>query len=353
MHRGPAWPHDGRMTSTLPESRPAPHAPAVHVVDRLVEARLLDPAARDHAIGVVTHALAPNAPVRAGVAAVVEVVAYLGAALVLAAGSLFVTSIWSDLELGVQVALVAVAALVLGAGGTAVARTGTAVVAGSPVAETRRRLGSTLLTGAAGFAALLVGLLLDRAGATPSWDEGGVDWTLLAASIAGLVVVLGGYRLAPSALGQLGAGVALVTAVLVVTTSFDDASLPSTVGLALVASAWLLATERGLWREPTLGRVLGVAAALWAAQWQVVDGTDGLGYALTALVAVAGTAAYLRRGAWPYLAVAVVAVTVVVPETVTDWTGGGLGAIGAVLLTGVTLLLASGAAALVRSRRTA
>jgi len=52
-------------------------------------------------------------------------------------------------------------------------------------------------------------------------------------------------------------------------------------------------------------------------------------------------AIYLPKLAWPYLAGAVLAVTLVVPEAVADWTGDSLGAIGAVLVTGITLLLAS------------
>ena len=66
-----------------------------------------------------------------------------------------------------------------------------------------------------------------------------------------------------------------------------------------------------------------------------MDGTHSwLGYLLTLVVVVAGIALYLNLVAWPYLAVAVIGVTLVVPEVVADWTGGSLGAVGGVLVAG-------------------
>jgi hypothetical protein len=106
----------------------------------------------------------------------------------------------------------------------------------------------------------------------------------------------------------------------------------------------------GTFREVTVARALGVATTLFGAQAPVLDGRHSwLGYLLTVLVAVVGIAVYLRRADWPYLAGAVIAVTLVVPEAVSDWTGGSLGAVGGVLVTGVTLLVASYAGYRVRS----
>jgi hypothetical protein len=74
----------------------------------------------------------------------------------------------------------------------------------------------------------------------------------------------------------------------------------------------------------------------------VIDGSHPwLGYLLTLLVVVGGVALYLGKVAWPYLAAAVIGVTLVVPEAVSDWTDGSLGVVGGVLVAGVTLLLAS------------
>ena len=99
------------VTATAPD-------PAGHVVDRLVDAHLLDPARREQALGVVAGALAPVPPGPAGAArgmsALVEVVAYLGAALVLAASGLFAATLWDDLGFATQVGVVGVAGLALG-----------------------------------------------------------------------------------------------------------------------------------------------------------------------------------------------------------------------------------------------
>ncbi len=91
-----------------------------------------------------------------------------------------------------------------------------------------------------------------------------------------------------------------------------------------------------------VARSLGVILTLVGAQVPAIDGTHAwLGYLLTLAVVVGGVALYLAKLAWPYLAGAVVAVTLVVPEAVSDWTDGSLGAVGGVLLAGVTLLVAS------------
>lgn len=338
---------------------------ARRVVEALVDARLLDPALRGPALEVTSRALVPAAPglppagpppsARGGVSQVVEVVAYLGAALVLAAGSLLALDTWSSLGLGGQVALLAVVTLVLGVAGAGVALTEPGTARREPRHDARRRLAGALLTGAALAAGGLVAVVLER-GLDVSYGDGpgGVDVVALATWLVVLGVAVVGYRLAPTALGlvvALGSAVAVVSSLLA---GLDGETGAVVLGLALVALglATLLLAERRVVHEVALGRVLGALLVLTGAQWPVLeDGTRVLAYLLTVAAAVAGAAAYLRLGAWPYLAVAVLAVTVVVPEAVSDWTGGGLGVIGAVLLTGITLLLASGTATVVRSRR--
>lgn len=328
------------------------------VVDRLVSARLIDPARRAAALEVVAAALGPDEvgatagagrPSGRGVSSLVEVVAYLGAALVLAASGLFVAQSWGDLGFAAQVALLGVATVVLGAGGLLAAPADRSL-------ETRRRLGGTLLTAAALGAATVTGLLVDRAGGTPAWDEPTLDLTLLAAGTVGLLVAALGHRTAPTLVGVLGMFAATCTVVATVPGPLDEraGAVVSALVYLAVAGAWLTLTERGLLGERDAARVLGLSLALWGAQTPLL-GADAawLAYLLTAALAVVATALYLRWGAWPYLAVAVVSVTVVVPEAVTDWTDGGLGVVGAVLVTGVTLLLASLLGAALRSRRPA
>lgn len=330
--------------------------PATHVVDSLVHARLLAETDREHALAVVTEALGPvERQPRARVSSLVEVVAYLGTALVLAAGALFTVQVWDDLGFTARLVVVGLLAAVLAAGGLgAVAGDLGAVTRRDPASDSRRRLGGTLLTGAALSLALLVGMLVDRAGGTPAYGEPGLSWTLLAGCLVGLAGAAVGYRLAPSAVGLLGMAAALCTLTPTLVAPLDLGIDGVVLGVALMLTAlgWLVLTEVGWFAEVTLARVLGVVLALSAAQTPVVDGEQAwFGYLLTALVAVAGTVVYLFRSAWPYLAVAVVAVTIVVPEAVVDWTDGGLGAAGAVLVTGVTLLAASLLGAWLRSSR--
>jgi hypothetical protein len=49
----------------------------------------------------------------------------------------------------------------------------------------------------------------------------------------------------------------------------------------------------------------------------------------------------MARPAWAYLATGVIALTLAVPEALTDWAQGSLGSAGVLLATGVTLLAAS------------
>jgi hypothetical protein len=283
----------------------------------------------------------------------VEVVAYLGGALVLAAGALFVVREWASLGFGTRVAFLAVVALVLAVAGTVVARTqGAPASLREPRHDLRRRLAGTLLVGAAIGASFLVGQVLDHLGDYPYPD---VYWPVVAGGAAAVLGSAVGYRFAPTALGLLGM---LVGTMVVVMNLMDrlgqDQGVWGGVVLFAVAVVWLGLTERDVFREQTVARSLGVALALLGGQMPVMDGgdLDWIGYLLTAVVAGAGIWLYLVRLAWPYLAAAVVAVTLVVPEAVTDWTQGSLGVVGAVLVAGITLLLASFAGYRIRERRT-
>lgn len=314
------------------------------IVDALVSEQLIVPGSADRAHGVVARVLdapaAARSTVSSGMAKVVEVVAYLGAALVLAAGALFVSQSWADLGESGQVIALLVVTAVLGVAGLAVS-TAEGGVAQLRTHAVRRRLAGTLLTGAALALACATAIIVDN----PSdRDFSGVDWPTVAGSLVLLVAAAFAYRWAPTALGLVAMlGAALTGVVAAVSGAVDDRE-GLVVGLAifLLAVVWLLVAEAGLFRETTTARALGAAVALVGAQVVVVaDEPAGLGYLLTALVAGAAVWLYLGRVDWPYLAVAVAAVTIVVPEVVSDWTDDSLGGPGAVLLTGLTLLAAS------------
>lgn len=314
------------------------------VVDALIGERLLDPASRERSVEVVAGALQVKDRTPATATSgrplprLVEVVAYFGGALVLAAGTLFLAQEWDVLGFRGQVIMLAVVMAILATAGVVTARMPSAVGPRDAVDDSRRRLAGTLFTGAAVTVAFLAGLVFERQ-LGPDLDE--VYWPAVAAGVAGLVVCAIGYRLAPTALGVLAMLAFLATSVLTFTSAVTDFW---NVGLALflVGVLWLALAELGVFREGLTARGSGVATALLGAQLPVIENSHAwLGYLLTLVVVVGGTALYLRATSWPYLAAVVVGVTLVVPEIVSDWTDGSLGAIGAVLVTGVTLLAAS------------
>lgn len=327
-------------------------------VDALIAEGLLAPAARDRGIEVVHDALvrteesAEPGPAHTAVPQLVEVVAYLGGALVLAAGALFVAQQWQDLPFGARVTLLVAVTLVLAAAGAVSARVpgGTSALL-REAEDTRRRLAGALFTGAGLAAAFLVGYVTDEV-LDVSFPE--IYWPAVIGAAAGMVLAAVGYRVAPTAVGVVGLLAGLCTVVVQLASGVDTAgSEGDAAGVAffLAGAGWLVLTELGVFRELTVARTLGVALTLFGAQVPAIDGTHAwLGYLLTSVVAVGGVAAYLRTHAWPYLAGAVLGVTVVVPEAVADWTDGSLGAVGGVLVAGITLLAASLGGYRLRSR---
>ncbi len=322
------------MGSTAPE----------RVVEALVEEGLLAPSARERGRAVVATALATPAEGERGLPRLVEVVAYLGAALVLAAGALFMLQQWGTLAFGTRVALIAVVAVVLAASGVVTLRLadGRAALRGAG-ADLRRRLTSTLLVGAAVSAAFLVGLVWDHQ-LPESQVFPSIYWPLVAGAMTLVVGSAVSYLAAPSVLGQAG----MVTGVVMAAMNLIDGLAPDRtgnyIGLAFfgLGAVWLVLTEVGAFREATIGRGIAAGLALFGGQVPVMDdATPGLGYLLTGVVVVAGVALYLRHVAWPYLAAGVLGLTLVVPEMVTDWTEGSLGVVGGVLVAGLTLLVAS------------
>lgn len=332
------------------------HAPAAaessaraeRLVGALIDAGLLAAQNRPQALRVAADAL--GQPVAAAAAPdqrrprplpqLFEVVAYLGGALVLAAGALFLVQEWGRLGFVQRVAMLSAVTVVLAMAGalTSRGRRGATLEAD----DTRRRLASSLLTGAAVSFAFLVGYLLDERSGSPSH---GVYWPAVAGALSGALFAAVAYRFAPTAVGLVGLMVGLFTAAVTVGSGLDTAaSEGDNVGvlLFLLGLAWLAGAERRWLRELTIARSLGVATALFGAQVPTLDGTHAwLGYSLTGLLAVGGIAFYLKSHAWPYLAAAVLSVTLVVPEAVADWTDGSLGATGGVLVAGITLLVAS------------
>jgi uncharacterized membrane protein (UPF0136 family) len=237
-------------------------------------------------------------------------------------------------------------------------------------ADTRRRLASTLMTGAAGVAGFATQVLL-----SPSRPDStdGFNRSLLAGGAVALAVVVAGYLLARSSVGQLGAAAAAVWTLLAALVVADvQSSRPFGLGLVALGVAWSglawsgrgrgglrggvgwggrvrdgLGRARLAWGgpvgEPRVGLGISVTLALTGAQVAMFgpDQVHYLGHALTALVATGCFAAYVRLRDWLVLAGGVVGATLAVPEFLYDVTDGSLGAAGVLLAAGVTLLVAS------------
>lgn len=275
----------------------------------------------------------PPAPARRGRLA--EIAGYLGAALLLGAAALFLTGSWDSLGQTARVVILGGLSAVLLCAGALVAAT-----SGQPVRQlgndrdsARRRLVSVLWTFASASAAGAAGL--------------GVDgWEVVAASAVGLLVGAVAYALVASAVGQLGmwlASIALVTSL--VSEIGDDPAMPAyAVALVALGVAWVALGLTRVVREREVALTTGATIALIGAQLPVLSGDHpGAAYALTSLVAVAGFTGYLRTRSWAVLGAGVLATTLVVPEALSDWTGGSLSAAGSLLIAGLTLLGASAA----------
>src|SRR4051812_3975710 len=322
-------------SSTVRDARTLP------VVTALVERGLLAPERRDDAAEVVDRVLGSQqvaaSPLKRRLA---ELAGYVGGAFVVSAAAIFLGAQWGTLTSGQRVALLAGIAVALAAAAAALAAT----AAGGPASlrsgqdEVRRRLDGALLTGAAAAAAAAVGVLLDATVGSSGPTAAMVAFACLA------VLSFLGYLVAPTVLGQVAVATGITTTVPLLFDQFGDVPALA-VGLLILAVGilWLLATERGLWREVASARVIGCVLVLIGAHVPVFDdrGVRWVGYLALAVVATAAFAVYVVRPAWPYLVAGVVAVTLVVPEALLDWADNALGPAGVMLATGLTLLAAS------------
>jgi len=303
-------------------------------LDRLVDRGMLN---RAQAGAVVAELAGPPQPTRPGGLRRLfgEIAGYLGASFVVGATLLFLDEEWDTLGRPGRFSILAVMALILGGSGLAVRWRATRPGAGDNV---RRRLSSTLLTGAAAAASFAAYVIAERTMQPTS------------ASVTGLVVVIVGYLLARSALGQLGMAAAALAVYGALLDLLDvDELVALGLGMLALGALWVVLVWRRLFAERRFALAIAVTFGLTGAQLVVIEG-DFVGYVLTALVAGISFTAYAKTREWVTLAGGVVGATLVVPEFLYDVTDGSLGASGVMLVAGVTLL--AGSLAGLRIRRT-
>jgi len=269
-----------------------------------------------------------------------EVLGYVGGALVLGGASLLVGMSWADLGQSARVALLAAATLVLVAAGVLIGGgpRGVRGMAGCGPSP-RARIVVVLLALASGAAAMTVATALEA-------GEG------VAATATGLLVALGGYLALPSLPGLLATGGFSVGVVLAVDAQwFESSTLSVSLGLLVLGGIWAALALTGRLLDESVGLAGAAAIALAGAQTPVGSDQPWWGHGLTALIAVACFAGYLRHRTIVLLAFGVLGITVAVPEAVWHWFRGALGGPLIVLVVGLAFLAASGIGLLLRRTR--
>ena len=269
-----------------------------------------------------------------------EVLGYVGGALVLGGASLLVGMSWANLGQDARVGLLAAAAVVLLAAGVLMGGGPRGVRARAGQASSpRARIVAVLFALGSAAAAMTVSTALDS-------YEG------VAATATGFVVALLGYLALPSLPGLLATGGFSVGVVLAVDSQWFSSSTPSvTVGLLVLGALWAALALTGRLVEESFGLAGAAAIALAGAQVPVGSQNPWWGYCLTALIALACFAGYLRHRTVVLLAFGVLGITVAVPEAVWHWARGALSGPLTVLVVGLAFLAASGIGLLLRRTR--
>lgn len=296
-------------------------------------------------------------PARGNRPRLAEVAAYAGAALVVASMVLLGVQYWAQWQPLQRSLVIGAVSLVLLAGALAVWRLSPVNSAdeSTPAPRTRYFVATLVLASALSMAIAIGSYLSTTLFRPPTYDRKNVSMTV--AVVIALLILGLGYLLVRTILLQLGLAVAafmLVTGVWLGEQTSSADWLPNlwrALLILLLALVWGLLTELRGWREETLGRALTAMMLIGGCQMLLGLPSAGWAHACTLAAAVMLFGLYWWRGDWPYLAGGVVALTIAVTEALVEWTDGSLGAGGAVLVAGLTLLAASGGAVLLRRRR--
>jgi hypothetical protein len=271
-----------------------------------------------------------------------EVGGYVGAAFVVAAVAVFTGPHWDQLSTGMRLAILASPAAALLMAAVVIARStpGGWPVHDRPGIGARRRLIAALWLSAGGLLAGVTGVLTSD----PQGASGSRQGALVTVTAMGVWIV--GYLAGRTPL--LHIAVAAATA-FVPYLLWDWLAQNSDVALAgytllVVAVVWAVLSLRRVLDEQLLG--LAVAGTLGFIGAETLTQTDegggpAVGYLALAAIALAGLLGYAATRLTVVLVVGVVALATVVPQAVIDYTDGALGAAGALLVSGLSIVGAS------------
>ena len=259
----------------------------------------------------------------------VETAGYLGGALMFAGAGLLVGVSWDQLSRPGRVALLGAATVLLAGAGALIAggRRGLRTMAAGP-STVRRRVLSVLWALATGTGALTAAVAV-------------TDHQVLVGGAVGLLLAALAYLLLPSVPVLLAAvGFSALTGGAAADELFADTSLAIGLALTAVGAAWAVLGLLGVIRHRVAAVAAGAATALLGAQLPIGQ-HPGWAYLLTLLVAAGCLAAYALDRSVLLLALGVVATTVVVSESIADWTSGAVGGAIVVLAAGAVLVIGS------------
>ncbi|MFC6237901.1 DUF2157 domain-containing protein [Longivirga aurantiaca] len=337
----------GRATHTTLQPTTAPDRGLEAALDRLRTRGVLS---AEQAGAVLEEVGAAGPPAEAAAARpavrarIVEAVAYLGAVLVAASAVAFIAQSWEDLGDGARLLLLGASALAAYGAGALVGLT----VAGGRAAlrehvhAARRRVSGSLMALGSVLGALLVTQVLDLQDLQ----------AIVAGGASALVLLVGAQVLAPSAvtetgllaatLAVVGAGTSLVIPDRVseeqyyswdeYVRSTEEVVIPVVLAVTGVVWGWLVARALTL---PVLAAAFGAAVSLFAGMILITSaGPLWPGALLLGCLAVIGFVLNLATRASPWVALAVLALTLVVFVVVGQQSAPAL----AFLLAGLVLL---------------
>ncbi len=312
-------------------------------LDRLVTAGTLTRQQADEVVREACDPVAADTPPQPMVPAprqlpwmalLAEAGGYVGGVFILSAALVLAGPRWEHLGHWARVTYLATpaVALVVAAVALALATAGGWSVQPGNGSPARRRLISVLVLVAAAFSAALGEELSDHNDQV--WSIG-----------AFLVVAATGYLLCRGGLLHLATGISLAWFGGMTLFLYGDDHewwRSSGLGVTLAGTLWLVLSLTGRLRERQLGLAIGAAAVFVGGEiLTALDFSPEPGFIVIAVLAVLALTGYVRTQELVLLAAGVVSLAILVPQAITHYAEGQLGAAGGLLITGLSIIGAS------------